>query len=46
MQCLLCALMANTMSQLEGLVTEVTEVGHKDVGTVQQKARILVPWRR
>jgi hypothetical protein len=46
MQSLLGALMANAMRQLEGLVTEVAEVGHKDAGTVPQKARILVPWCR
>jgi hypothetical protein len=46
MQSLLGALMANAMRQLEGLVTEVAEVEHKDAGTVEQKARILMPWCR
>jgi hypothetical protein len=46
MQGLLGALMADAMRQLEGLVTEVAKVRHKDAGAVEQEARILVLRRR
>ena len=44
MERLLNAFMASPMNELDGLVTQVANVGNEDAVTVQQESGVLAPW--